>query len=156
MTVQAQTPPVARRPFPWGKLLAWLGLVLLLFVTLFPFYWMLRTALTFPTSVFKETSSLLPVNATLINFRRVLGLVPLQQVIDLGGAGQSIEFFLALRNSIIVSLLMVFGQVVFCAMAAYAFARLNFPYPQPDLRHLHCCHDGARHRYDDSELYPGA
>lgn len=128
MTAQAQVPHVPRRAFPWGKLLAWLAMAVLIFVTLFPFYWMLRTALTFPTSVFKETSSLLPVDATLINFKRVLGLLPLQQVIELGGAGQSIEFFRAMRNSIVVSLLMVFGQVVFCAMAAYAFARLRFPF----------------------------
>lgn len=128
MTAQASTVHVPRQPFPWGKLAAWIALGILLFVTLFPFYWMLRTAFTFPTSVFKDTSSLLPVDATLINFQRVLGTLPIQQVIELGGTGQSIDFFLALRNSIIVSALTVFGQVTFCAMAAYAFARLAFPF----------------------------
>jgi multiple sugar transport system permease protein len=128
MAVQTQTTNVPRQPFPWGKAAAWGGLVLLLIVTLFPFYWMLRTALTFPTSIFKDTSSLLPVDATLINFQRVLGMLPIQQVIELGGTGQSIDFFLALRNSIIVSTLLVVGQVTFCAMAAYSFARLNFPF----------------------------
>lgn len=128
MTAQASTVHVPRQPFPWGKLAAWIALGILLFVTLFPFYWMLRTAFTFPTSVFKDTSSLLPVDATLINFQRVLGTLPVQQVIELGGTGQSIDFFLALRNSIIVSALTVFGQVTFCAMAAYAFARLAFPF----------------------------
>ncbi len=128
MTAQAPTVHTPRQPFPWGKLAAWIALAILLFVTLFPFYWMLRTALTFPTSVFKDTSSLLPVDATLINFQRVLGLLPIQRVIELGGTGQSINFFLALRNSIIVSVLTVIGQVTFCAMAAYAFARLAFPF----------------------------
>jgi multiple sugar transport system permease protein len=128
MTAQAQAPHVPRQPFPWGKLTAWIALAILLFVTLFPFYWMLRTALTFPTSVFKDTSSLLPVDPTLINFQRVLGLLPIQRVIELGGTGQSIDFFMALRNSIIVSTLTVIGQVTFCAMAAYAFARLTFPF----------------------------
>lgn len=128
MTAQAPTVHVPRRPFPWGKLVAWIALGILLFATLFPFYWMLRTALTFPTSVFKDTSSLLPVDPTLINFRRVLGLVPLAEVVALGGSGQPVNFFLALRNSIIVSLLVVIGQVTFCAMAAYAFARLRFPF----------------------------
>ena len=33
-----------------------------------------------------------------------------------------------MRNSIIVSVLVVIGQVTFCAMAAYAFARLAFPF----------------------------
>lgn len=130
MTAQAQvqTPHVPRKAFPWGKLGAWIGLAILLFATLFPFYWMLRTALTFPTSVFKDTGSLLPVDATLLNFQRVLGTLSVQQALDLGGTGQSINFFLALRNSIIVSSLTVIGQVTFCAMAAYAFARLQFPF----------------------------
>ncbi len=64
MTAQAQTIERPRQPFPWGKLLAWIALGVLLFVTLFPFYWMLRTAFTFPTAVFKSTSSLLPVQTT--------------------------------------------------------------------------------------------
>jgi multiple sugar transport system permease protein len=128
MTAQAPTAHVPRQPFPWGKLAAWIALGILLFVTLFPFYWMLRTALTFPTALYKDTASLLPVQTTLINFQRVLGTLPIQQVIELGGTGQSIDFFLALRNSIIVSALTVAGQVTFCAMAAYAFARLTFPF----------------------------
>lgn len=127
MTTQAATIHRPRQPFPWGKLAAWIALGLLLFVTLFPFYWMLRTAFTFPTALYKETSSLLPVEPTLINFRRVLGMVDVETAVKLGGTGQSIDFFLALRNSIIVSALVVIGQVTFCAMAAYAFARLNFP-----------------------------
>ena len=46
MTAQAPTVHVPRRAFPWGKLAAWIALGILLVVTLFPFYWMLRTALT--------------------------------------------------------------------------------------------------------------
>ncbi len=97
-------------------------------MTLFPFYWMLRTAFTFPTAVFKNTSSLLPVQATLINFKRVLGMIDVETAIKLGGTGQSINFLMALRNSIIVSVLIVAGQITFCAMAAYSFARLQFPF----------------------------
>ena len=37
------------------------------------------------------------------------------------------NFFTALRNSVIVCTLITVGQVTFCAMAAYAFARLRFP-----------------------------
>jgi multiple sugar transport system permease protein len=128
MTAPAQVIRTPRRPIPWGKILAWAALGLLLFVTLFPFYWMLRTAFTFPTAVFKNTSSLLPVQATLINFQRVLGMIDVETAIKLGGTGQSINFLMALRNSIIVSVLIVAGQVTFCAMAAYSFARLQFPF----------------------------
>jgi len=127
MSASAQTIRTPRRPIPWGKIAAWAGLGLLLFLTLFPFYWMLRTAFTFPTAVFKNTSSLLPVQATLINFKRVLGMIDVETAVKLGGTGQSINFLLALRNSIIVSSLIVAGQITFCAMAAYSFARLQFP-----------------------------
>jgi multiple sugar transport system permease protein len=67
------------------------------------------------------------VQPTLINFQRVLGTLDVQTAIKLGGTGQSINFLLALRNSIIVSALIVAGQITFCAMAAYSFARLQFP-----------------------------
>jgi multiple sugar transport system permease protein len=128
MTTPAQVIRTPHRPIPWGKILAWAALGLLLFVTLFPFYWMLRTAFTFPTAAFKNTSSLLPVQATLINLQRVLGMIDVETAVKLGGTGQSINFLMALRNSIIVSVLIVAGQIAFCAMAAYAFARLHFPF----------------------------
>lgn len=117
-----------KQGFPWGKTFAWLAMALLLFVTLFPFWWMVRTALTAPKAVFLETSSLLPVQATLINFQRVLGLVDPATAIALGGSGQSINFARAIINSVIVSVLVVAGQTTFSAMAAYAFARLRFPF----------------------------
>ena len=124
-TVSNVTRP--RRRFPWGKLLAWLALLLLLFVTLFPFWWMVRTALTAPKAVFQNTASLLPVETTLINFRRVLGWVDVETAVAMGGSGQSINFARALLNSVIVSTIVVVVQVASCAMAAYAFARLRFP-----------------------------
>ncbi|OUC09262.1 sugar ABC transporter permease, partial [Litorilinea aerophila] len=117
-----------KQQFPWGKILAWMAMALLLFVTLFPFWWVLRTALTAPRAVFQNTGSLLPVQTTLINFQRVLGLVDPQTAIAMGGSGQAINFARALINSIIVSGLVVVGQTTFCAMAAYAFARLRFPF----------------------------
>jgi multiple sugar transport system permease protein len=131
---QSQRVQAAHRPrkvFPWGKIIAWFFLGLLLFVTIFPFYWMVRTALTHPKAIFLDTSSLLPVQATLVNFLRVMGLVDMQTAVALGGSGQSINFMRSLLNSIIVSAIVVVGQTTFCAMAAYAFARLRFPAREP-------------------------
>jgi multiple sugar transport system permease protein len=45
----------------------------------------------------------------------------------MGGSGQSLHFFLFLRNSLIVSTIITILQVFFSALAAYAFARLKFP-----------------------------
>lgn len=128
MTAQTQTIYTPSRRFPWGKLVAWLAMAILLFVTLFPFWWMLRTALTPSKVVFENTSSLLPPQFTIGNFLRVLGLVDAETAIALGGSGQSIDFFGSLVNSVILSAIVVIGQVTFSSMAAYAFARLQFPF----------------------------
>ena len=114
--------------FNWGRFLTGLLLAGIIFVTLFPFWWVLRTGLTDSKLVFTDTSSLLPVGATLANFSRVLGLVDTETAVAAGGSGQSINFFLFLRNSLIVSTVIAVFQVFFSSSAAYAFARLKFPF----------------------------
>lgn len=112
----------------WGQIAAWTVLGLLLFVTLFPIYWVLRTALSDPKLIFSDTTALLPVGFTTNNFARVLGMLSTEEAIAAGGSGQGINFFLFLRNSFIVTTLLVVGQVFFSALGAYAFARLQFPF----------------------------
>ena len=86
-----------------------------------------KKALTAPTAIFTDTGSLLPsTNADQLPpcprpGRRGDGR-------GHGRSGESINFTQALVNSIIVSAIVVIGQVTSCAMAAYAFARLNFPF----------------------------
>ena len=58
---------------------------------------------------------------------RVLGLGTQEQAIAEGGSGASVNFWLYLRNSILYAGLVTVGQVFFCSMAAYAFARLRWP-----------------------------
>ena len=115
-----------------GKMLAYLVLLALLFITLFPLWWVLRTALTSPTSVFSHTSSLLPVNPTTQNFERVLGLIDTSDLVGEGVVTSymstaTLDFWVFLRNSFIVSSAITLGQTVFSSMAAYAFARIKFP-----------------------------
>ncbi|MEM7798284.1 MAG: carbohydrate ABC transporter permease [Chloroflexota bacterium] len=117
---------VSKSSFNWGRLVMWTLLVIIIFVTLFPFWWVLRTALTTQSMIFSDTTSLLPVGFTLDNFRRVLGFVSTAENLEAGGSGQSLNFFLFLRNSIIFASLVTVGQVTFSTMAAYAFARLKF------------------------------
>lgn len=119
--------PTNESKFTVGKVVMWILLLIILFVTLFPFWWVLRTALTTQNSIFTDTTSLLPVNFTWDNFIRVLGLVDTSDALASGGSGQSLNFFLFLRNSIIFASLVTAGQVFFSTMAAYAFARLRFP-----------------------------
>ncbi len=130
MATQTATvsPAASASTINWGRLAVWLVMGLLLFITLFPFWWVLRTALSDSKLIFSNTSSLLPSGVTLNNFARVLGLLSTEEAIAAGGTGQAINFFLFLRNSFIVTGLLVIGQIFFSALAAYAFARLKFPW----------------------------
>ena len=100
---------------------------LILVVSLFPFLWLVRTALTDPEEVYRNTTALFPDNPTLYNFSRALGMVDLQELLARGGSGQTLNFWLYLRNSVIVTATITVGQVFFSSLAAYAFARLRFP-----------------------------
>ena len=110
-----------------GRGLAWLVLVLAVVVTAFPFYWMVRTALTPSADLFSDAGSLWPHHPTLVNFARVLGLTSAQQARAAGGSGAQINFLWYTMNSIVYSGVIAVGQTFFCAMAGYAFARLRFP-----------------------------
>jgi multiple sugar transport system permease protein len=119
------------KKFNVGDIILWFLLILMIFVTIFPFFWVVRTALTEPTAVYRNASSLLPVNPTMLNFERVLGIVDPREMIGQQASNisqASLNFMLYLRNSFIVSGLITFGQTLFSSMAAYAFARLRFPF----------------------------
>ena len=110
-----------------ARILFWMVVVVIGLVTLFPFYWSARTAFTFPRAVYTHPSAFFPPQLSLGNFQRVLGLVDAATAVKLGGSGQKINFFVFLRNSLVVSTLITVGQIFFSAAAAYAFARLRFP-----------------------------
>ncbi|MEZ4727055.1 MAG: carbohydrate ABC transporter permease [Caldilineaceae bacterium] len=112
---------------PWGRITVWGFILLYLFITLFPFWWVLRTALTTYNRVYTDVSSLWPVDFTFDNFLRVLGFLDVSAAVAAGGSGQSINFFLFLRNSFIFATTIAVTQTFFSALAAYAFARLRFP-----------------------------
>ena len=110
-----------------GRILAWTAMIAFLVVSLFPFYWMLRTALSTTRSLPSAPNSLLPVDFTWGAFERVLGLGTRAQAVAEGGSGASVNFWLYLRNSFLYAGAVTLGQVFFCSMAAYAFARLRWP-----------------------------
>jgi multiple sugar transport system permease protein len=115
------------RGFSIGRSAAWILLGLAVLITVFPFYWMVRTALTPSSDLFTDAGSLWPDHPTLINFARVVGLVSPQRARAAGGSGAQINFLWYTLNSIIYSGLIASVQTFCCAMAGYAFARLRFP-----------------------------
>jgi multiple sugar transport system permease protein len=101
--------------------------VILLLVTLFPVFWVVRMSFTPNKKILSSEATLLPSELTLSNYLRVLGLVDSATAVKLGGSGQKINFLRFLFNSLLVSSVVTFGQVLFSAAGAYAFARLRFP-----------------------------
>jgi len=120
-------PVKSHRRMGGGRIVAWTALIIIIVVTLFPFYWMLRTALSTTNALFSDPAKLLPVEFTWGAFARVLGLATPAEARAEGGSGASVQFFLYLRNSAIFSIVATAGQVFCSALAAYAFARLKWP-----------------------------
>ncbi|QOR47894.1 carbohydrate ABC transporter permease [Trueperella pecoris] len=109
-----------------GKVAGWGLLILLIIVTLLPLVWAVRTALTPNAEIFNGNYSLIPDNATLINFKRVLGMTTPEESLAAGGTAAVINFWLYMRNSLIFVAILVVAQVTTSTMAAYALSRLHF------------------------------
>ncbi|MFE0329844.1 carbohydrate ABC transporter permease [Streptomyces sp. NPDC058960] len=116
----------ARRRLSLGRIAAWAVMGAIVLVTLLPFYWILRTALSTNTSLAAHPGDPLPTGLTAGGFERALGLQSTKEAIAQGGAGGGLRFWRYLLNSVIVSTLITVCQVFFSAMAAYAFARLRW------------------------------
>ncbi|GLY47224.1 carbohydrate ABC transporter permease [Lentzea sp. NBRC 102530] len=109
-----------------GRGVAWGYLVVVLLITIFPFYWMLRTALSNNFAMSTDPSSLLPVHFTWGPFKRALGLATPAEAAAEGGSGASIDLALALWNSVVYAGILTILTVGLSALAAYAFARLRW------------------------------
>ncbi len=86
-------------------------LVLTSVIFIFPFLWMLFTALKTPQELLMGAESFLPKNPQWSNFSSALKAIP---------------FFLYLKNSVLIALLVILGTVFSSTTAAYAFAKLNW------------------------------
>lgn len=121
------TAPRARKSLSIGRILAWVFMGVILLITLIPFYWMIRTALSSNAALYSGATSWLPVDFNTGSFARVFGLQTGEEAIAQGGSGQAIDFWRYLANSVVVACLVTVGQVFFSACAAYAFSRLRWP-----------------------------
>ncbi|HEY0188008.1 MAG TPA: carbohydrate ABC transporter permease [Cellulomonas sp.] len=114
-----------RRPRP-GVVVARVYIALVVLTTVFPVYWMLRTALSSNAGLISDPGSLLPVDFSWGGFERVLGLQTGAEAIAAGGSGASIDLLVPIRNSVIYAGVATFCQVFFASLAAYAFSRLQW------------------------------
>ncbi|WP_405770372.1 carbohydrate ABC transporter permease [Actinacidiphila glaucinigra] len=117
--------PRTRKAIP-GRIVAWAYLGLVSLITLFPFYWIVRTALSNNYRLATDPSSPLPVGFTFGAFERALGLASTAEAQAQGGSGASLDIALYLRNSVIYASVQTVLIVLFSACAAYAFSRLHW------------------------------
>jgi multiple sugar transport system permease protein len=94
-----------------NRILIYGGLVFLALSMLIPFLWMLSTSLMSELEVYQFPPRFVPSVLKWSNYAEAMSLQPFGR------------FFL---NSFIVAAASVVGQLTFCSMAAYAFARLRF------------------------------
>jgi multiple sugar transport system permease protein len=94
-----------------NRFLIYCGLILIALSMLIPFLWMLSTSLMGELEVYQFPPRFFPSALKWSNYQEAMTLQPFGR------------FFL---NSMIVAAASVVGQLTFCSMAAYAFARLRF------------------------------
>ncbi|MEX1019358.1 MAG: carbohydrate ABC transporter permease [Litorilinea sp.] len=82
------------------------------FVSLFPLYWMVTTALKPPTIVMSLPPEWIPTDISLNNFREAFANSPV------------LRWTL---NSLFISVLVTLFQLIFASMAGYGFAKKQFP-----------------------------
>ena len=78
---------------------------------IYPFLAMVNLSFADENAIFSQSNKLFYGGLTFENYKNVFAEIPLAR------------YFL---NSLIVASITTFGQVIFAAMAGYAFARLNF------------------------------
>lgn len=111
---------------PTQQIIAWVAISIIILVTLFPVWWVVRTGFSSKQEIYVDTFNLLPVGPTMNNFKRVLGMFTSEEAVAQGGTASGMDFWMGLKNSLVISTTTILGQTFFSAMAAYAFARLKF------------------------------
>ncbi len=96
-----------------SALLWYLILLLIASVTIFPFIWVLLTSIKgMDDPIYTIPLQLIPRHPTFANYVRVFNQLPIA------------NFFL---NSVLVSVVTVILNLIFTSLAAYPFAKMNFP-----------------------------
>ena len=92
---------------------SYLALAAITFLSIFPFYWMFVVASNTNAEISKSPPSLIPGGRFLLVAKKVM-------------SAEGVYFNSALMNTFIVGIAIALAQVVFSAIAGFAFAKLNF------------------------------
>jgi multiple sugar transport system permease protein len=99
-----------RRALP--KVIAYAVLTLTALVSIMPFLWMVSTSLKDNGQIFTWPPQIIPDPVEWSNYRKVF---------------EQVEFERYFLNTLFYSVMVLGGQLLFCSLAGYAFARLRFP-----------------------------
>ena len=116
----------SRKNIQADRIVAIIVVLFFAFVTLFPLYWALRTALSTQRDLLADPASFWPVGFTWASFQQALGMVSREEAIAAGGSGRVFNFWRYLGNTTLIATAIAIGQVLFSAMAAFAFSRLRW------------------------------
>lgn len=97
----------------WRVFTGYLILILIAISMLYPFFAMLNLSFVQNEEIFSQAGKIFYSGITFENYRNVFQQIPLSRY-----------FF----NSLLVATITTIGQVIFSALAGYAFARLKFPF----------------------------
>ena len=96
-----------------GHLIIHIILIAGIAITVFPFLWMIFTSFkTLPESM-KIPPTILPESLNTESYKYVFDVLPFAKIY---------------LNTVVITVLTVLFQVAFCTMAAYGFARIEFPF----------------------------
>lgn len=97
----------------WRVFTGYLILILIAISMLYPFFAMVNLSFVENNAIFSQAGKIFYSGLTLENYKNVFAEIPLSRY-----------FF----NSLLVATITTVGQVIFAALAGYAFARLKFPF----------------------------
>lgn len=97
----------------WRVFTGYLILILIAISMLYPFFAMVNLSFIKNEEIFSQAGKIFYSGITFENYRNVFQQIPLSRY-----------FF----NSLLVATITTVGQVIFAALAGYAFARLKFPF----------------------------
>ena len=95
-----------------GRVLTYAILIIGALAALFPFIWLILTSFKTASEAMRIPPTLLPENFSFLNYTSITEKIP---------------FIKIYGNTIFTTLITVAAQLTFCSMAAYAFARIEFP-----------------------------
>ena len=107
-------------------------------IVVFPFVWMVLTSFKTNGEALHIPPTILPEQFVTAAYTEILGALP---------------FATVYMNTIISTVITTVGQVLFCSMAAYAFARIEFPFKNAIFCFGSFCIDGTGTDLPDPSVY---